>query len=94
MANVVVPYSGIDVILFESDEAYHLSWPTKITDKQAFSKIRSFYEKLKKTFGDSPREIQGKVHNGLELFGMGWHSPEMSLEEFLDDNGFQQILRR
>lgn len=94
MNKTIVPYSEFDVLLCLWDEAYHLSWPTKVNDEQAFSEIRLFYETLRKTLGGSPREIQEKVRNGVELFGMNWHSPEMSLEEFLDVNEFQQILRR
>mgnify|MGYP001567242818 CR=1 FL=1 len=82
-------------LLTERDETYYfLNWPTKITDAQAFSEIRKFYEALRTNFGDNSREIHGKAYHGLTSFCRNGPSPEMSLEEFLNEAEFEQILRR
>ena len=85
----------IDFLFLASDEAYYVYWPTKLRDWQAFSEIRLFYEKLRRTMGDNHRAMPDKLSDCLLFFDKtGEESPKFSLEEFLNEAEFRNILRR
>lgn len=84
----------IDFLFLTIDRAYCLYWPTNIRDGQAFSEIRLFYEKLRRTLGDNYRAMPEKLADGIILFDKTENEgPEFSLEEFLNETEFQTILR-